>query len=296
MSTAAVEVPTEEAPAEAPVEAPPAEAPVDAPAPVEGEQPAAPAVEEPKPAEIPEESLVSAAQRYANKTMAAARRAEARVEAVKQENAQVKQELTTYKDFVGSFKTDPIGAIRRIGFPSLKSFLEHCSDIGETKVPDEAQEFRSEFKAWREEQKRQETERAVSESKSKVFSHIASDKSRWARTATKHGNDVLWEAIETYYDMHGRIEDDDVLYLADEVEKDLRAEFGDPVSAQAQGAKTGTPPAVAAAPAGRTSGTTLTNKGNAGTPAKREYSMDPEERRRQINEELKREGLLDLQP
>lgn len=296
MSTAPVEAPTEETPAEepAPVDAPaPAETPAQAPA--EGETPT-PAEEAAKPAELTEESLVSAAQKYANKTMAAARRAEARVAAVKQENAQVKAELTTYKEFVGSFKTDPVGAIRRIGFPSLKAFLEHCSDVGEEKVPDEAQEFRNEFKTWREEQRKQAAEAAINESKTKVFGHIASDKTRWARTATKHGNEVLWEAIEAYYDMHGQIEDSDILYLADEVEKDLRAEFGEPASAPAPGANKGTPPAVAAAPAGRTSGTTLTNKGNAGTPAKREYSMDPEERRRQINEELKREGLLDLQP
>jgi predicted HicB family RNase H-like nuclease len=294
VSTAPVETPAEETPADAPVEEPAQPAETPAPADAPAETPETPA--ETKPAEKPtEESLVSEAQRNANRTMAAARRAEARVQATKDENVRLNGELTTYKEFVGSFKTDPVGAIRRIGFGSLKAFLEHCSNVGEGTVPDEAQEFKQEFRSWRDEQKKQAAEAAINESKSKVFSHVAADKTRWARTATKHGNDVLWEAIETYYDMHGEIDDDDVLYLADEVEKDLRAEFGEP-SAPAQGVKAGSPPAVAAAPAGRTSGNTLTNKGNAGSPAKREYSMDPDERRRQINEELKREGLLDLQP
>jgi hypothetical protein len=293
------DVTPEAEPAEAPAETPAAE-----PAP-EGDKPAEdPVAEAAKPKdeakEITEEALKAAAVRFANKTMAAARRArtaaedaEARVESVKTENATLKSHLDEYKGFVEQLRTDPLAALKRVGVGdgTTRGFLDHrlAEDKPEPTAKDEIAALRAEREKERAEAAR---EREVARIDRAIATHVTADKSKFARVSTKYGQNVLWSTIAAYNEQHGAVPDEAIPLLAAEVEKDLRAEFGDPISAPSSGEKKTTPAAADAATAARKSGNTLTNKQSSGGPTVREYSQDPEERRRQVNEDLRKEGLL----
>jgi hypothetical protein len=287
----------EETPAET-TETPPAEVPA------EGET-ADPVAEAAKPkdekAEITEEALKAAAVRFANKTMAAARRArtaaedaEARIESTKLENTTLKSHLDEYKQFVQDLRTDPLSALKRVGVGdgTTRGFLDHRLAGGEeTKPPveDQIAELRKEREKERAEAAR---EREVARIDRAIATTVTTDKTKFARVSTKYGQNVLWSTIAAYNEQHGQVPDEAIPLLAAEVEKDLRAEFGDPVSAPSSGEKKTTPAAADAATAARTSGKTLTNKQSSGGPTVREYSLDPEERQRQVNEDLRKDGLL----
>jgi len=289
----------EETPVEAPAETPPAEAPA------EGEPAADPVAEAAKPKdeakEITEEALKAAAVRFANKTMAAARRArtaaedaEARIESTKLENTTLKSHLDEYKQFVQELRTDPLAALKRVGVGdgTTRGFLDHRLAGGEeTKPPveDQIAQLRAEREKERAEAAR---EREVARIDRAIATTVTTDKAKFARVSTKYGQNVLWSTIAAYNEQHGQVPDEAIPLLAAEVEKDLRAEFGDPVSAPSSGEKKTTPAAADAATAARTSGKTLTNKQSAGGPTVREYSMDPEERRRQVVEDMRKAGEL----
>ena len=300
--TPAEEVETVEKPettVETPAETPAAETTA------EGDKPAEDAVAEaakPKDEtkEITEEALKAAAVRFANKTMAAARRArtaaedaEARVESVKTENTTLKGHLDEYKEFVQQLRTDPLAALKRVGVGdgTTRGFLDHR--LGEEKpepsVKDEIAALRAER-----EKERAEANRAneIARIDRAISASVLSDKGKFARVSTKYGQNVLWSTIAAYNEQHGQVPDEAIPLLAAEVERDLRAEFGDPSSAPSSGEKKTTPAAADAATAARTSGKTLTNKQSSGGPTVREYSLDPEERRRQVNEDLRKEGVL----
>ncbi len=287
---------TEEVPAEAPAEGEPApEGEKPEPTPEETAQAAALEAAKAKPAEITEEALQAAARKYANQTMAAARRAEARIEATKTENVTLKESVKVYEGFIEELRTNPAAAIKRIGYAGIREFIDRVRDAGEVKEPtaaDEIKALREERRAEKEAAARQAAEARVAEAQTKVYAAIDADKARWARTATKRGHADLWDAIVAYHDMHGDVPDSAVHLLADEVEKDLRQEFGEPIPVQRQDATKPGAPAAAAATAGRNSGKTLTNKQTSGAPATRELSLDPEERRRQVNEEMRAAGEL----
>jgi hypothetical protein len=294
------------------VEGEPAADPPAEGAPVEGE--GAPAEGEPAAAEeptveIPEETLKAAALKYAdaevkraNQTMAAARRAEARVEVVRAENATLKGNLQTYQGFVSRLQAGDPSALAEAGFKTVRDFLDTMAAFGEpakAKSPEELarEEIDKRFKAREEAEAKAKAEAALDEQKQLLFKSIDADKARFARVSTARGKEELWDAVGSYYEKHkawfdkGNVFTDAMVFgIADAVEKDLRAEFGDPqVSASRPAAKNGATPA---ATTGRNSGKTLTNKASSGAPGERSLSMDEEERRRQVNELMRANGEL----
>lgn len=268
-------------------------APVEGEAPAEGEQPAA----EP---EIPEEKLKTAAEKYAaealkraNQTMAAARRAEARTEAVKNENRTLKEHVGVYAGFVERLRKGDPGALAEVGFRTVREFLDAVTSFGETKSPtadDRVSQLEKQLQEQREADARAKHEAVVAEQQKLVFDHVGADKARWHYLSTARGRDELWTALGEYVALHGDISDAAVDVVADAVEADMRAEFGAPpkISAPRPGVPNGATPAAT----GRTSTKTLTHKGASSAPGASEYPLDPEERRRAVNARLKADGLI----
>jgi hypothetical protein len=264
------------------------------------------AADPPPQPEIAEDVLKTAAEKYAkgqlalaNKTMAAARRAERAVDTVKTENVKLREDLKQYSDFVDQLRSTPLTALQRLGFPTFRDFAAHIAANGGDAKPETPEEriarLEQEFRNRDERQAKQSTEAQTTAFRDAIEEAIEEHKTEYARTATSHGKRELWGAVEAYAKMHKlavhEVPDAAVAALAGETEKLLRAEFGDPVPAPAPGAK-GATAATPAAPAASTSGKTLAGKATSGAPKTREYSMDPEERRRQINEDLRKEGIL----
>lgn len=272
-------------------------APVEGEAKPEGEE--QPAAAEAKPVEIPEEALKAAAVKYANRTMAAARRAEARVEHVTADNARLTSTVKEYEGFVEGLKRGDATQLKRIGFSGVKHFLEAVRDAGGEPKPASVEDELGQWRKEREDEKR-EGERAKQVAareadRTRVFAAIdAQAGTRYGHATTSIGRDKLWAAIEAYQTVNGSCPNPAVFALADAVEKDLAGEFGPSAKLSGRPAvtKTGTSPANAAASAGKKSGGTLTNRATSGAPAVREYSLDPEERRRQVNEDMRTSGEL----
>ena len=252
----------------------------------------------PAAAELDEETLKSAAFKFANKTMAAVRRAEKRVEAVKAENTTYKQHLQVYAGFVERLQKGDVTALREIGIGSVKEFLDRAANFGEEKPPtaeSRIEQLERERREEREAAAKRDQQAAVENSQRLVFAHVDADKARWKLTGTSIGHEQLWDALGEYYQLHGDVPDAVVPIIADAVEKHLRAELGID-SGQRQPAKNGASPSQPAAGGGRNSGKTVTNKGASGAPTEKRYSDDDDERRKQIAEELRREGLLNGPP
>lgn len=269
-----------------------------------GEEAAEGAAAAPAAVEIPEDVLKAAAVKHANKTMAAARRAERAVESVKTENASLTQQVKVYEGFVEDLRgPKPMEALARVGFKTFREFVEHVVATGGEGKAETADErvtrLERQLKERDEASARASTETQVTEFRDAVFNAVDENKADYARTATNHGKAVLWGEIQKYAKLHKlnvhQVPDVAVGALAREVEKDLRADFGDPVSGSPP-AKKGNTAAAPAASAASNSGKTLAGKATSGAPKTREYSMDPDERRRQVNEDLLKEGLLTAGP
>lgn len=285
----APEVPQTETPPEG--EQPPAPEGEQPAAPAEGDQPAA---EEP---EIPEATLQAAVEKYAksmwaqaNRTMAAARRAEARAKTLTTENETLKSHNQQFSGFVSRLVKGDASALAEIGFPTVRAFLDAIASHGEARPPsadDRVSELEKKLRE-REEAAKAAEQRAVVEREQKiVFDHIAGDKKRWQYAGTNRGRDEVWEALGEYVALHGDIDDASVDRVLDAVEASLRAEFGAPqISPTRPGAKNG----GSAAPTA--SGKTLTSKGASSAPGVSEYPLDPDERRRAVNARLKADGLI----
>jgi hypothetical protein len=308
-ATETTETPTEGAETEGTTEAEATETPPEgeggAPAPetetTEGEAPAEGEQPEEKP--TPEEGeLAALAEKYAkdlwstaNRTMAAARRAEARVVAVKNENTTLKSHLQVYSTFVDRLQKGDPSALGEIGFKSVREFLDAVANHGEQK-PETAESRLERLEREQKERDSKETaakhEAFVAEQKKLVFGAVDADKARFRYVSTSRGHGELWEALGEYVKLHGDISDDGVFAVADAVEASLREEFGAPppprVPAARPAAKNGAP-----APAEKkNSGKTLNNATGSGAPATRDYPMDLAERKRVVNAELRAEGLL----
>lgn len=246
---------------------------------------------------IPEEELKKLGTKYANGTMAAARRAENRTKTATEENAKLKAELGTHTAFFEELKANPQSAIRRAGYKNVREFIDRCAaGDKEPAEVDRISEIEKRIKDREEREAAQANARQVEADKKAVSDAITADQKRWTLAAKPRGQRELWDGIVAYHKEHGSCPDEAVYAIADEVEKDLRAEFGAPttiIPGQGQPAKTATTAAPAsAAPGAKNSGKTLTNRGSSGAPAVTELSMDPDERRRQVSEQLRAEGLL----
>lgn len=278
----------------------------------EGEAAAAEGEQQPeaeKPAEIPEEVLKPAAEKYAaelvkraNTTMAAARRAEARTEAVKQENARLKEtaaEQRGHLEYAAKFverlrSGDPscfaeLGMTVRQYLDLAKDFREQKPETAETRLERLERERREE----REAQAKAEQQRVVAEQQKLLRDHVASDKTRWHYLQTNRGHDELWDALREYAALHPNadIGQAEVDLVADAVEADLRQEFGAPPAAKPSAPRPGANNGASTASTVRNT-KTLTSKGAAAAPGVSEFSLDPDERRAQVNARLRAEGLL----
>lgn len=291
-----------ETPAEAPAAAEPAQ---EAPAEGEGEPPKAAAPE------IPEEALKAAAEKFAadqvkaaNRTMAAARRAQAQVEAVKAENDQLKVRIGHTETFVRSFRSDPMGAIKQlaqfgIGDGTVRGFIDHCIETGTvTDDKPKAAPEKSEVQKLRDELAAEKQAAQDERDRGAVRAAIEKDTARYDLAASDKGQALLWDSIVAYRAEHGQCPDEAVFMLADEVEKHLEQDITSIKSrkftVQRQDAtKPGATAAAPAASAARTGGSkTLSNKATGGVPGSREYSMDPEVRRKQVTEDMRAAGEL----
>lgn len=265
--------------------------------PAEGAAPAAP--------EIPEPVLAAAAEKFAaakikaaNQTMAAARRAEKATTEVRTELATVKTELGEYKGWVDQLRTSPSAALGRLGY-TVKSFLDHLRNTDGGEKPAETVEERLARIEQERDAQRQGGQKAVDQaqveaSKGRVFSTIDKD-SRFDLATTDVGHTMLWDAIEAYHAQYGSCPDPAVFKLAEGVEKRLQANVAKTrmFSGQRPAAtQNGATPAAQAAPAGTNGGNTLTSRDTSGAPAPQVLSLDPEERRRQVNEAMRQAGEL----
>ena len=252
-----------------------------------------------KPAEIPEETLQAAALKYANKTMAAARRAEARIAAKEADNVRLTGENTTFREFVDQLrKGDPI-ALKRAGFPSVKSYLDAIAAFGGEPAAPSAEDRVSALEKERAEERaaveRERNERTVNETKAKVFEALEGKPERFAFVTTKAGNARVWDEITDYFQTHGQCPDSAVWAIADAVEKDMEADVGavatKKVSGTAKPASNGAASGTAA-PGTLNAGKGLAGAESSGAPTTKTYSSDDNERRRQVAAELRAEGLI----
>lgn len=254
--------------------------------------------EEPaKPAEIPEETLKAAAQKYANRTMAAARRAESAAKALSTENATLKTSLDTHTAFVKELQENPFAAIRRLGFKSIKEFVQKGIDHGEEpKAPtadDRVTQLEKMLSERDEKAKADAHATAVAEGQRNVFAAVDKLTDKYDFATTEIGHDQLWDGIMEYHRLHGECPDAAVFALADEVEKTLSVKFANVRKLrQDPGAKTGQTATGKAGTVARGSGKTLTGSATSGSPGKREYSLDADERRKQVVEDMRAAGEL----
>ncbi len=242
---------------------------------------------------IPENELRRLGQQFANKTMAAARRAERASQDAARENATLKAKLAE-RDSAPSLRDDPSGALAASGFRTAKEFIEFLVAKGTGKAPDpldEVGKLRQEIKAREAADAKRAAEAQNEADRAAVAGAIKADPARWARTATGTGQSRLWGEIVEYAKVHGNCPDSAVFYLADQVERELRTEFGEPAPRTAATSSTASANGAAGARTGAKA-TTLTSKGSGGAPVVREYSKDPDERREQIRKELLAEGIL----
>jgi len=243
---------------------------------------------------IPEADQRRLGLQYANKTMAAARRAEKAVQDVARENAALKAKLAEGSSGP-DFKADPQAWMEAHGFKTTRALLDHLlSKGGEPKAPDPLDEVAKLRKEREEEKAAIAAERAAAEveaSKSRVAAALAKDVAKFHYASKPTGVARLWGEIEAYMSVHGKCPDAAVFHLASEVEREMRAEFGEP----ARPAAKVTTPTGAAKPTGSAAGgdaTTITHAGSGGAPVVREYSLDPEIRRKQVNDDMIAKGEL----
>lgn len=246
--------------------------------------------------ELPEDTLRRLGQKFANKTMAAARRAERDTEVAKSQNERVTAELTTYKEWAGQFKTAPMTALRRVLGPELtfKQFAEMVAKDPGTAEPPKVDPQVAELKRRLDEKERQERERAVAEntraSQQRVWDALGAEPDRFDLVTTDIGKGQLWDAIVAYHGKYGSCPDDKVFAMADVIEKRLEEQVAKSKKF-ARPAQKATPatnkPAVAA------KGKTITNKSSAGAPAVRANPTETEaERDARINAEMRAAGEL----
>lgn len=298
----------EEAGAEGEAVAEPAEGEEKPPGEQEEADKVAAAAKAAKPVEIPEEVLKAAALKFANRTMAAARRAEQATERVKAENATIAGQLKVHTDFVAELQANPFAALRKLGFKSVKDFVQRGIDAGgEPKEPtadDRVTQLEKIIKD-RDAQAAQQAQTAQQETARRNLFEVLDGKAvelngvkyhypdRWDFAATEVGHDAVWEGIQAYHKEHGVCPDEAVIAIADGVEKTLEAKFSNVKKfRQGSGAKTTQPAANKAAPAARTAGKTIANASSSGAPSSKEYSADWDESRKQMIAEMRAEGLI----
>jgi len=279
------------------------EATTEGEAPAEGEKPAeAKPLNELTPdelqAQLTPEQLMKVAHRFANKTMAAARRAEKEVEQVRGANEKLTGELSTYRGFVDQFQSDPMAALRRLpGFTTLKDFVQRCvgSAAAEPKPQDELAALRKRLDDKEAAERQRAAEAEAQASQERVFAALEKEPDRFDVVLTDDGRAKLWNAIVAYRAAHGRVPNDKVFEMAEAIEERMTASLARTKKfAQAQSAKTGESAAANARPAAsKTGAKTITNRSGSSGIVVRDYSkMTEKERDAAILADMKASGEL----
>lgn len=236
-------------------------------------------------AQLTPEQLMKVAHRFANKTMAAARRAEREVETVRGANEKLTGEIATYRGFVDQFQSDPMAALRRLpGFTSLKSFVERCVASGAPVAPKLDDEV-ADLKKWRADReaadRNREAEVQNQASQGRVFSALEKEPDRFDLVMTDDGRTKLWNSIVAYRAAHGRVPNEKVFEMAEAIEERMTASLAKSKKfAQAQSAKTGDSAAANARPAAsKTGAKTITNRSSSSGIVVRDYSKMTEKER-----------------
>ena len=292
---------------------PPIEAPTGDPKPTEE----APAEGEPKPegeaaksdeAKLTEDAIKLAAAKYAkdtltaaNRTMAAARRAQAKAEAMTREVTQVREVNKIRDEWFGELKTNPFSALLKTGlWGSIKEMVDAgIAAGGEPKQPSIEDKFAALERERKEEREALAKERKAADRArdvAAVSKHLATDPERWDLVTTDLGQTQLWEAIDHYVEQYGTAPDEAVLMMADEVEKALASQVTKsrkfrPVPRQDATKPGATSVDGQAAASTKNSGKTLSNIGS-GAPSTNGLSLDPDERRKQVNAAMRAAGEL----
>jgi hypothetical protein len=248
--------------------------------------------------QLSDDQLRRLGQKFANKTMAAARRSEREVGDVRAQSQRITAELTTYKEFANQFKTEPMTALRRVLGADLtfKQFAEMVAKDPGTAEPPRVDPQVAELRRRLDEKEQREREQVVAEntrrSQAAVQDALAKDPERFDLVLTDIGRVQLWDAIVAYHGKYGSCPDDKVFAMADLIEGRLTEQVAKSKKFTARpSVKTGTPPA--AKPNAGAKGKTITNRSSSAAPSKRENATETEEERdRRINAEMRQAGEL----
>jgi len=290
--------PTEETPAveaEGTTEEPAAEgddaSTVDSEKPAEGEEKPV----EPKPiAEMTAEELSTAlsaeqqmklAHKFANKTMAAARRAEKANGEIKATNEQLTADLGVKNGFVDQMINDPMAALQRLpNWKGIKDFVQRCvgsAAAAEPQPKDEIAALRKRLDDRDAAISAREAEVQNQASQERVFAALEKEPDRFDVVLTDDGRTKLWNSIVAYRNAHGRVPNDKVFEMAEAIEERMTASLAKSKKfAQAQSVKTGDTAAANARPAAsKTGAKTITNRSSSSGIVVRDYSKMTEKER-----------------
>jgi hypothetical protein len=249
--------------------------------------------------QLTEDQLRRVGQKFANKTMAAARRAERATEEIKAAHDKLTGDHKVYVDFANSLRPgagDIMAQLRRVGWKSFRELAEAVD-----KTPDRGAEPKAidpevaELKKWKEDRERRETEAARAETDradhTRVAEALAKEPERFDLVLNDIGQGQLWDAINEYRKMYGRIPNEKIFEMADIVEARMTATLSKSKKFTASPAQKGTPPATK--PTAGAKGKTITNRSSSAAPSARENKAESEkERDRRINAEMRAAGEL----
>ena len=247
-------------------------------------------------AQLSEDQLKRLGQKFANKTMAAARRAERDTGEARAALEKTTGELTTYKEWAGQFQTAPMAALRRVLGADLtfKKFAELVSGSTDGADPKPVDPEVAALRKRLDDKEKAEQARNAAEntraSQTRVFEALGKDE-RFDLVLNDIGRVQLWDAITHYYGKHGSCPDDKVFEMAEKLEAKLETALSTSKKFTARPAQKGTPPATK--PNAGAKGKTITNKSSAGAPATRTNRVETEaELDRRINAEMRAAGEL----
>jgi hypothetical protein len=251
-------------------------------------------------AQLTEEQLRRVSQKFANKTMAAARKAERVTGEVRTQNAALTAQVTTYQQFVDQFQTNPMAALRRLpGWQAItfKDFAQKVVDTGSAAEPAKVDPQVAALQKRLDDKERAEqarnAEMNVKASQERVYASLEKEPERFDLVLTDIGKPQLWEAITAYYGKHGSCPDEKVFEMAELLEARLETSVSKSKKFARPSVKTGTSAAGKAPSPASGKGKTITNKASSAAPVTRTNRAETEdELDRRINAEMRAEGLI----
>lgn len=248
--------------------------------------------------QLTEDQLRRVAQKFSNKTMAAARKAERATGEVRQQNQQLTAQLGTYQQFVDQLQSNPMAALRRVpGWQSItfKELAQKVVDAGNAapepaKVDPAVAALQKRLDDKEAAEKARAAQDSAAASQTRVFAALEKDE-RFDLVLTDIGRPQLWDAITAYYGKHGRCPDEKVFEMAELLEARLEGSVS-------KSKKFARPAQKGTSPAGKpihavNKGKTITNKASSAAPVTRENKAETEdELDRRINAEMRAEGLI----